>query len=601
MLKKFLSSILVLFTIVLCMNAEDVYALSSDSKWKALQPVMQKTSDGILKSVSYELLENETNGKYQVAYMTYTIPSDYKGDKVVIVPDLNEVFSIQRKLPGQNDKLYIKVVNESSHEYSYVNNSFTLSTVDFDAMYEEEYGNATSSVGFNGRNIYELFLGNRTGNKALRELYGVSSSSKLNATLLSDENLSIKLKEVVDNDGNMLYPNGVEDLNKYYLDYYNRNREVKVSKLEDLSIDEINDLFKGNCYIIPNTNGKKLKETNKEVAELINNFFYNVAFSMSFKGEVIDDSNCFDYSIGAYMRKEAVYDTVNSLFSSSFDLLNSGKSLEMNFSSLSYSGNYISNAYQSYEYGVYIDFTLERVDYEPTVTSEKIVKSSDLSLVTIGSLVEYNIRYKATVSDFMGKLDIVIIDTLPWNESIVSMPDYCVYDGKVTIKCVSSRDIASYSSNDVYEDIKLVVRYDSLPDKEVSSIVNKVSGKVVMGSYVSPSVSDKASNDIMMGRVIVHYVDRDGNKLLDDVVTSSYVSSEYTTSAMDIENYHLYSTSSNAEGVYTVEDIHVTYVYDKDGIGNDNPPHTNISNSISLINIILLAMLVISKRVLFRI
>ena len=113
------------------------------------------------------------------------------------------------------------------------------------------------------------------------------------------------------------YPNGVLDLNKYYLDFYNNKYQTNATTLEDLPDKAISELFNGNYT-------KSFKETNKEVIELAYNYLYNKLIAFTFDQENINDDNSENFSVGSYMRKEASYVKANSLF---IDKLNMGLSV----------------------------------------------------------------------------------------------------------------------------------------------------------------------------------------------------------------------------------------------------------------------------------
>lgn len=101
-------------------------------------------------------------------------------------------------------------------------------------------------------------------------------------------------------------------------------------------------------------------------------------------------------------------------------------------------------------------------------------------------------------------------------------------------------------------------------------------------------------------QVIVHHVDTEGNTLAEDETLNGYVGSSYETTAKEIKDYHLYSKPENANGEYVEEVTHVTYVYDKDGMGNDNPPHTGVDNKTNWVSFAFLAALVLVKKILVR-
>ena len=89
------------------------------------------------------------------------------------------------------------------------------------------------------------------------------------------------------------------------------------------------------------------------------------------------------------------------------------------------------------------------------------------------------------------------------------------------------------------------------------------------------------TNKRILGKVIVHYVDEDGNNLHDDVVLSDTLNKSYETECLDFENYELLTIDGDAEGKYIDGEIHVTYIYtnrfgDTDYEDDILPPHTDV-------------------------
>lgn len=64
------------------------------------------------------------------------------------------------------------------------------------------------------------------------------------------------------------------------------------------------------------------------------------------------------------------------------------------------------------------------------------------------------------------------------------------------------------------------------------------------------------------GTVFVHHVDTEGNTLADYEELLGIIGEAYETQPQEIKNYHVIETPENATGVYSEEDIDVTYIYD---------------------------------------
>lgn len=125
--------------------------------------------------------------------------------------------------------------------------------------------------------------------------------------------------------------------------------------------------------------------------------------------------------------------------------------------------------------------------------------------------------------------------------------------------------------------------------------------------YVEEVSSDKYENELTIkaahgiyGKLIVKYVDIDGNELADEIVSSKKVGTEYNTSKIDIDGYRLKEVIGEEDGTYTADDITVIYVYEPMGIGgNEDIPDTGIySNNILEISIIFSAIALIGATIL---
>lgn len=110
------------------------------------------------------------------------------------------------------------------------------------------------------------------------------------------------------------------------------------------------------------------------------------------------------------------------------------------------------------------------------------------------------------------------------------------------------------------------------------------------GKYEGTLAIKAAHN--LEGKVIVHYVDEDGNTLLEDKTLTGYENESYKTTSKDIEGYTLIDTVGEETGKYAGnKTIEVTYIYQfTKGQGSteepvinppvEEPPHTSVNTSI---------------------
>lgn len=201
--------LLILAFCILCSST--FVSAQTTSKWKTNQNKTTVLSNGIIESNLETKDLGVVNGKRRKEYtLTYTIPQNYNEDVVTIVPNK---YIDNCTMPGDDDIFNIVIKNESVNTYSYLNNSFILSTDDYDSYSDNELGTPINNVySFSGSKLREQLGFYRTKNSALRNLYGVKSASSITSAMLSDS----EIDKVIDKNK---YPNGVLDLNKYYLDF----------------------------------------------------------------------------------------------------------------------------------------------------------------------------------------------------------------------------------------------------------------------------------------------------------------------------------------------------------------------------------------------
>lgn len=346
--------LLILAFCILCSST--FVSAQTTSKWKTNQNKTTVLSNGIIESNLETKDLGVVNGKRRKEYtLTYTIPQNYNEDVVTIVPNK---YIDNCTMPGDDDIFNIVIKNESVNTYSYLNNSFILSTDDYDLYSDNELGTPINNVySFSGSKLREQLGFYRTKNSALRNLYGVKSASSITSAMLSDS----EIDKVIDKNK---YPNGVLDLNKYYLDFYNNKYQTNATTLENLPDKAISELFNGNYT-------KSFKETNNEVIELAYNYLYNKLIAFTFDQENINDDNSENFSVGSYMRKEASYVKANSLFNDKLNNMEPKDNVVVTMPHVYINGKYMTNIYQNYNINFYIELKLVKKTTEQKDDTEK--------------------------------------------------------------------------------------------------------------------------------------------------------------------------------------------------------------------------------------
>lgn len=318
-----------LVTIMLLISSIPVSA-KNISKYQTTKETEKVLSTGIVENIDIHISRKVIDS----VTATYTIPEDYNEDTINIVPSIFKAISeSDGYVPGDGIKVNIQIINKSNNKYLYKDKSFILSTMDI-SNYEEKLEN---SKGFDGQVIAGTFGPNRTANSALRALYQKS----IKKDMLTDEALGNQLQQKG--------YKGIEELNKYYLDFYNNKYNLKCTNLEDLPANVVSELFNGNNYPI--------KESNLEVAELGYDYWYNVLFSVLFGDEKYDYKTSNLTAIGSYMRNRELG---NDYFTKDLGTINPSSENSLTTMNFYINGPYTTNAYMNYEFSAYIEFQLTK-------------------------------------------------------------------------------------------------------------------------------------------------------------------------------------------------------------------------------------------------
>lgn len=107
----------------------------------------------------------------------------------------------------------------------------------------------------------------------------------------------------------------------------------------------------------------------------------------------------------------------------------------------------------------------------------------------------------------------------------------------------------------------------------------------------------------VIGKLIIKYVDEEGNNLIDSDITEEQTGTEYITKAKDITDYVLIKVEGKENGKYTKEDTIITYVYKFEGGKGQGEPDPEIPNTginegygIEILSILSLISLIVLKK-----
>lgn len=262
---------------------------------------------------------------------TITLLEDFSKDKVKINPD---VFGGIREYSditfGDSFDINIEIKNKSKFKYNYVNDSLVIEA---GKPREITKYKDTGGVGFDKKKIYDVFSPYRVFNSALRDLFQNKDISNLEDSDIDEVLKGIGYK-------------GIVELDKYYLDFYNKKYELRVKKLEELPYSVLKEMFDGKSW--------NYKESNKRIIEVGYYYFFNKVVSISFLGEMVDDYNSENFSIGSYINKKKS----DKLFRES--IVEDGNNLKIEGINLKVSKFYMTDSFKDYDYLGYMEFTLNR-------------------------------------------------------------------------------------------------------------------------------------------------------------------------------------------------------------------------------------------------
>lgn len=560
-MKKILQNILFVLIVVFgfMLVSTNVYAeeASSDvSRWTV--PPIEKltTSDGIVivPDTSNIVIDvgpywAEVGGE---VILNITIKEDYEKDVIVIAPEVfqtisREIYNVFKKVgmeqgldedyfkfnnpfqAGDDFRVRLVITNLSKFNYYYEETSFEIFPTE-PLVYGKTTGETTGDKFFNGIELPEGFTFRRTYNTALQAL--IPNSNGRNMT---DDVVDAALKEK----GYV----GIEEYDKYLLDFYNEKYGTSYTRLDQFNKGIIREMFndvdplygpwiarKLGIFITPALQGNPGKLKAEILDKLAEKKFDN---ALEFVLEYFGISNI----------SELTDEMINELFGEAGG--ESGSfAIETNKTMLILAYNYFYNE----GLGFYFDTKDETGNYieNPEVSNS----NSNGGSYSIGSYLRDETKGDEEIKERAGTLE-------------------------------------SNSENTISGTLKNVGNYTPNAYLDYFFMVNL-------------QLKYKAKT----GNLIIRYVDREGNELLSDVTSTEMVGKNYQTNPEDILNYELVDIDGVELGEYIDGTIIVTYIYDKVGseeTGEITPPNTGVSTTnLGLFILSLLAVNALGASVVLR-
>ena len=521
----------------------------AESKWDTIQPVKQTTSDGI--DIEYQTkVEFEYDCWYQGEELIcdestklnvdisvdviITIPSNYDKNTIVIAPEVlqelarqnqeqlllenGEYLQLNNSLePGDNIKVNLTIINNSRYTYTYDEKSFDIFPVE-----NTTFTRGEKNTTFNGLNIGEGYITYRLANPALKDL-GLDNNHKV-----TDENIDTALKKLKDTNGNQKYPNGINDLAKYYVDYYNAKYNTNHTRLDEFSYGVIREILGYN-------------DTIERVSRNIGNFptLYN-AFQI-YKDKFLQDNQ----------GKKAYQDDV---------LKYAG-----------FTGRDATEIFANFAKDEYSKMCGEKVTSFDTMCEE--------------AQNEFFANYGNEMSPYILETNEDILN-LSYNYFYNKNFSLGLEDDEVTDADSNKYSIGEYMRDEDKGEDTIKEQIGLLESNTANGLKMTfyINGAYTCNAYLGYNfmINMQLSYSALKGVLVVNHVDSDGNRLTEEVTTTDLVGNEYTTEKKDFEGYTFITVEGEPIGTYIDGTIRVTYYYDKNtGTGNIEvlPPQTGFNGS----------------------
>lgn len=521
----------------------------AESKWDTIQPVKQTTSDGI--DIEYQTkVEFEYDCWYQRGELIcdestklnvdisvdviITIPSNYDKDTIVIAPEVlqelarqnqeqlllesGEYLQLNNSLePGDNIKVNLTIINNSRYTYTYDEKSFDIFPVE-----NTTFTRGDTNTTFNGLNIGEGYITYRLANPALKDL-GLDRNNKV-----TDENIDIALKKLKDTNGNQKYPNGINDLAKYYVDYYNTKYNTNHTRLDEFSYGVIREILGYNDTI------ERVSRNIGKFPTLYNAFqIYKDKFLQDNQGKIAYQDDVLKYA--------------------------------------GFTGRDATEIFANFAKDEYSKMCGEEVTSFDTMCEE--------------AQNEFFANYGNEMSPYILETNKDILN-LSYNYFYNKNFSLGLEDDEVTDADSNKYSIGEYMRDEDKGEDTIKEKIGLLESNTANGLKMTfyINGAYTCNAYLGYNfmINMQLSYSALKGVLVVNHVDSDGNRLTEEVTTTDLVGNEYTTEKKDFEGYTFITVEGEPIGTYIDGTIRVTYYYDKNtGTGNIEvlPPQTGFNGS----------------------
>ena len=209
--------------------------------------------------------------------------------------------------------------------------------------------------------------------------------------------------------------------------------------------------------------------------------------------------------------------------------------------------------------------------YEPldTKIESSIQKIGTEKIISSTEEIEYTINYKATIKEYKGDIVLTLTDTLPYKiDALNSELDEGIYneDDQTITWTEEIKDIDTVVNGDyevsVNKSIKVAyIDLDTTADKITNIVHANIELTKTHDNYEKETLFDTEIE--IKGKVIVRYIDEDGNEIANKEGAESFVGNSYRTIPKDIPGYKYEGVEGEEEGSFIEGTIEVVYKYKK--------------------------------------
>ena len=510
-------------TMALLIAVPMLFVNAEENKWEVKQPEKLTTSEGIIVDSEFDYDYDEWAYYYRV---TFTIPEDYSEESFVISPEItkyiyenyNEYINKILGRPGDTFLVTITIVNNSKYQYNYEDSSFVIYPDSYEGAEYKKVEPKENETTFNGNDIKNSDNKNnvdtiyRNCNTAIQAIFPYCKASKNNDefnSYLSDEVLDSALKE-------MNYK-GIEDLDKYYLDFYNKKYNTDNSNLNQFSKGILREILGDRDPIMNAIYSLRNKTSELKNFQSMNNKKLNNLFVADTRKDIIDDNISIMSDVENYLKSlgyESIQDYLLKYFNETYNC---------NASNLNELNDEASSVFYSYNGSESSTGVLES-------NAELIKLSYD---VFYNNLLSYGFDYKNE------------------NKNDETSDNYSIGE--------YMRD-EDKGDDAIKEKVGTLLSGDS---KSLNNTVLKINGRYTNNAYQNYNFNFHMhlKYNALKGNLIVRYIDQDGNELIKEITNTGMVGNSYITELKEFDGYVFDKVEGEVEGNYIDGTIVVTYIY----------------------------------------